>query len=205
MSKQARADMLVLFLCLFAGILGGILIVGCNMIIQAKTDVENVKNELTIISELKSQINQLKEDIKRIDEQIQPQYIPETEETITPEEIKDPAGISRGAQRPEPIKMKVTAYDLSFQSCRKYPDHPEYGITASGTRVKEWHTIAAGPELAFGTRVFIPYFQDKPNKGIFTVEDRGSAIKNGCIDIYMPDYEDCMEFGVRELEVYILN
>ena len=60
------------------------------------------------------------------------------------------------------------------------------------------------PELEFGTKVYIPHFKDKPNKGIFTVHDRGSAIKDGCIDIYMPDHDDCMKFGVRYLEVYVL-
>lgn len=101
--------------------------------------------------------------------------------------------------------MKVTAYDLSYVSCKKYPDHPEYGETASGYMVQEWHTVAAGSELEFGTRLYIPYFKDKPNKGIFTVEDRGSAIKNGCIDIYMPDSEDCKKFGVRYLEAYVID
>lgn len=120
-------------------------------------------------------------------------------------EEPDPAPISRGYERIKPIIMRVTAYDLSYASCRKYPDNPEYGITASGIRVKEWHTIAAGPELPFGTKVYIPYFKDKPNKGIFTVQDRGSAIKENCLDVYMSNNKDCKDFGLRYLEVYILG
>lgn len=201
MNKQAVKDLMVLWL----GIIVCIQVIGYCMIINAANDINSMKSKLPVINELKSQIDQLKEDIRRIEIHKQLQQTPITEEDVQPEEILLIKDISRGDQREEPIKMKVTAYDLSFQSCRKNPDHPEYGITASGTRVKEWHTIAAGPELPFGTQVFIPYFQDKPNKGIFVVEDRGSAITNGCIDIYMPDYDDCMEFGVRELDVFILD
>lgn len=195
MSKQARADILVFWL----GVIGCILVIGYCMVIKVAAEIDNVRNELEVISELKSQITQLKKDVERIEEREQPQLNEDVEM------IEQPEDISRGFERLEPVKMRVTAYDLSYSSCRKYPDHPEYGITASGTRVKEWHTIAAGPELPFGTQVFIPYFEDKPNKGIFVVEDRGSAIKANCLDIYMPNNEDCMNFGVRELDVYILN
>ena len=122
-----------------------------------------------------------------------------------PEIITEPETVSRGSTRAEPIIMRVTAYDLSYASCKKYPDHPEYGITASGVKVKEHHSIAAGPELPFGTKIFIPYFQDKPNKGIFTVQDRGSAIKENCLDVYMESNDDCNDFGLQYLEVYVLD
>lgn len=190
MSRQARVYLLIIWL----GLIGCILVIGYCMVIN-----------VAAIGELKSQVNLLEEEIKRIEVENQPHPTPETEVTEQPERAEETEEISRGDQKSEPTKMKVTAYDLSYQSCKKYPDHPEYGITASGVRVKEWHTIAAGPALPFGTQVFIPYFEDKPNKGIFTVEDRGSAIKDDCIDIYMPDYEDCMEFGIRELDVYVLD
>jgi len=101
--------------------------------------------------------------------------------------------------------MRVTAYDLSYDSCGKYPSHPEYGITASGKEVKQWHTVAVGKNMKFGTRIYIPYFRDEPNGGIFVVEDRGGAIGNDCIDIYMSSHSDCMRFGVRYLDVYILE
>lgn len=195
MNKQARVDILIFLL----GLIGCIMVVGFSSVNKVAIDIDIIKNELTIIDQLKSQINQIKEDIKHISEQKQAQP------TVEIGEIEQPEDISRGYERPEPIKMRVTAYDLSYQSCKKRPDHPEYGVTASGTRVKEWHTIAAGPSIPFGTQIFIPYFEDKPNKGTFIVEDRGSAIKDGCIDIYMPDYDDCMDFGVRELDVFILD
>jgi len=111
----------------------------------------------------------------------------------------------RGGERGTKRIMEVTAYDLSYKSCGKLPNHPEYGITASGERVKEWYTVAAGPELPFGTQIFIPYFAEMPNNGVFTVQDRGGSIKDGCIDVFIADNTACMEFGRRELEVWILE
>jgi len=103
----------------------------------------------------------------------------------------------RGGERGTKRIMEVTAYWEG--SCGKAPDDPLYGITASGEYVRNGF-IAAGPELEIGTEVYIPYF-DK----VFTVMDRGSMIGNGCIDVYMEDYVSCIEFGRRQLEVYILN
>jgi 3D (Asp-Asp-Asp) domain-containing protein len=111
----------------------------------------------------------------------------------------------RGGDRGTMRIMSITAYDLSVESCGKLPNHPEYGITASGERVREWFTVAAGPELKFGTQIYIPYFADKPNKGIFTVQDRGSAVKDGCIDVYIADNAECWRFGRQRLEVWVME
>jgi 3D (Asp-Asp-Asp) domain-containing protein len=110
--------------------------------------------------------------------------------------------ISRG-ERGERRTMEVTAYDLSYASCGKHPSHPQYGITASGVHVTEWQTVAMGPSIPFGTKIYIPYFADKPNGGIFIVEDRGGAITDRHIDVYIASNQECMEFGRRELEVWI--
>ena len=104
---------------------------------------------------------------------------------------KTDRGEPRGTRR----IMEVTAYDLSYESCGKLPNHPEYGITASGEPVKEWYTVAAGKELKFGTRVYIPYFADKPNGGVFVVQDRGGGVGNGQLDVYMKTAKECFEFG----------
>lgn len=113
--------------------------------------------------------------------------------------------INRGGDRPEKINMRVTAYDLSYESCQKYKSDPEYGITASGKYVQEWVTVAAGKELKFGTKIYIPFFCDSPCKGWFTVQDRGGAIKRNCIDIFIADHETMDLFGVKKLDVFILK
>lgn len=174
--------------------------------------IDNDMQKITLqeqIAQQKEQIEALKEELAVLHSKMPVDGFKGTDNKLPSNEIKieieqdDKA--SRNADSRTPVLMRVTAYDLSYQSCKKYPNHPEYGITASGHKVQEWHTVAASPDIPFGTKIFIPYFADKINKGIFTVEDRGSAIKEGCLDIYMPNHDDCIEFGVKELEVYILG
>lgn len=101
--------------------------------------------------------------------------------------------------------FEVTAYTLREEECGKAPDHPEYGITASGKYVTAWQTIAGPKSLPFGTKVYIPFFKDKPNGGWFIVEDRGGAIVEGHLDVYMENLSEALNFGRRKLEVYILE
>jgi 3D (Asp-Asp-Asp) domain-containing protein len=99
--------------------------------------------------------------------------------------------------------LEITAYTAGFESCQKHPDDPLYGITYSGNRVKEWHTVAAGPDIPIGTRIFIPELADKPNGGMFVVEDRGGAISNAHLDIYMDRLQDARNWGRQHLEVLL--
>jgi 3D (Asp-Asp-Asp) domain-containing protein len=163
---------------------------------QLKANDQKIETLLTRedIEPLSQKINELENRIEELEAQVY-----RNAETIS--EVRENS-ISRSGARSR--IMRVTAYCLEYEDCKKHPDHPEYGETASGYMVQEWHTVAAGPELPFGTKLYIPYFRDRSNGGIFTVEDRGSAIKNGCLDIYMADTNDCKKFGVKYLEVYVL-
>lgn len=75
--------------------------------------------------------------------------------------------------------------------------------TARGTIAETWYTIAAGPGLPMGTVVYIPYFASQPNGGWFVVEDRGGAITNSKLDIWMGTMSECTNFGRRNLECYV--
>jgi len=48
--------------------------------------------------------------------------------------------------------------------------------SSSKERAKEGITVAAHPDFAFGTKLFIPALKDKVGNGNFKVEDRGSAV-----------------------------
>ena len=74
-------------------------------------------------------------------------------------------------------------------------------ITSTGTKPTEGRTIAVDPTvIPYGSKVYIPQFDR-----VFIAEDCGSAIKGNRIDIYMDDYNRCMEFGFRDIDIYILN
>lgn len=102
---------------------------------------------------------------------------------------------------PQVKTLNASAYTAS--TCGKSSSDKGYGKTASGKIAQSWYTVAAGSGYPIGTIIYIPYFKDKPNGGWFVVQDRGSAISNNRVDIYMDSYGDCKKFGRRNLECYI--
>lgn len=73
-------------------------------------------------------------------------------------------------------------------------------ITSTGTTPK-WGTIAVDPTvIPYGTKVYIPEFDM-----VFIAEDTGSAIKGNRIDIFMDTEDHCNEWGVRDIDIYIMS
>lgn len=95
----------------------------------------------------------------------------------------------------------ISAYCPCAICCGKYSS----GYTASGSIAKQYYTIAAPSSIPFGTKVYIPYFKDAPNKGIFVVQDRGGAISANRIDIFFNEHQQALNFGRKYLKVYILE
>ena len=120
--------------------------------------------------------------------------------------IIEQAEISRGGFRfKSQMDMVATAYDLSYESCGKYPDHPEYGMTASGTKAQPG-TVAVDPDvIPLGTKLYIASTDGSPDYGFATALDTGSAIKGYRVDLFMEDNETAMNYGIRQVKVYILE
>lgn len=97
--------------------------------------------------------------------------------------------------------LNTSAYTAS--TCGKKPGSKGYGKTANGATASSWYTVAAGKAYPMGTVIYIPALKNKPNGGWFVVQDRGGAISNNKLDIYMSTYNECIQFGRRNLECYI--
>lgn len=97
------------------------------------------------------------------------------------------------------MMFELTAYTAGYESTQKKRGEPGYGITASGAPVREGVTIACPPSMAFGTTVEIEGLGER------TCQDRGSAITEGHIDVYMDDLNDARAFGRQERRVRILK
>lgn len=119
---------------------------------------------------------------------------------VTAQNAKNLAKVVEGIE-PQVRTLNTSAYTAS--TCGKSPSSPGYGITSSGARASAWYTVAAGSAYPVGTVIYIPYFANKPNGGWFVVQDRGGAIKNNKLDVYMDTYRECEIFGRRNLECYI--
>ncbi len=94
------------------------------------------------------------------------------------------------------ITVTATAYCPCSICCGSYAN----GITASGDTATAGYTVAASPDIPFGTKLYIPYFDR-----IFEVQDRGSAIQGTRLDIYFNTHDEALRFGIKDLEVYILE
>ena len=86
---------------------------------------------------------------------------------------------------------KITAYCPCTKCCGK-----TNGITASGARATAGVTVAASSKFAFGTKLNI-------NGHIYTVQDRGGAIKGNKIDIFVNSHAEALAWGVRYLPVSV--
>lgn len=71
-------------------------------------------------------------------------------------------------------------------------------VTASGTTPTEGRTIAMGRAYPFGTKV-------KILGHIYTVEDRGGAIGNKSVDLFMNSQSKAIQFGRKYIPVEILD
>ena len=78
------------------------------------------------------------------------------------------------------------------------------GITATGTVPKRveggWSTIAVDPRvIPYGTKVYVE------NYGYAIAEDTGGAIKGNRVDLYMNSVSAALNWGRRNVTIYILN
>lgn len=88
------------------------------------------------------------------------------------------------------FEMEATAYTAD--------DGDGNGITAIGLPA-HYGTVAVDPDvIELGTRLFIPGY------GIAIAADTGGAIDGMIIDLCMDTYEDCIEFGRQDVDVYVL-
>lgn len=78
----------------------------------------------------------------------------------------------------------LTAYEWTGDPCAN-GNYPTCGYTA------------ACNSLPLGTRIYIE------GLGEYVIEDRG-GMADEVIDIYMGDYDSCIQFGIQHADVYII-
>ena len=88
---------------------------------------------------------------------------------------------------------KITAYCSCSKCCGKAT-----GRTASGTKATAGRTVAASSKFAFGTKLNI-------GGHIYTVEDRGGAVNGNKIDIFVNTHAEALQWGVRYMNVSVVN
>ena len=113
-------------------------------------------------------------------------------EPAIPEQV--PAPVQEPSRGERVLMMEATAY--CYTGNRTY----------TGTWPVEGRTIAVDPEvMPLGSRVYVSCESWPEIDGTYVAEDTGGAIKGNIIDVYMQDYDTCIQFGRRQVEVRVLG
>jgi 3D (Asp-Asp-Asp) domain-containing protein len=76
------------------------------------------------------------------------------------------------------------------------------GISKSGAPIKPGHVAADPKVIPLGSMIYV----DSPLMGgIYQVKDTGELVKGKIIDIFIPSYEACKDFGRRAVKVQVLR
>lgn len=99
---------------------------------------------------------------------------------------------------PKVVTLNTSAYCSCSKCCGT-----SNGVTSSGNKASAWYTVAAGGKYPIGTIIYIPALSKSANCGWFEVQDRGGAITNGKLDIFVGSHSEAIQFGRKNLECYI--
>ena len=89
---------------------------------------------------------------------------------------------------------RITHYCDCERCCGKWAG----GKTASGTIPTRYQTIAVDPaEIPLGATVYIEGY------GYRIAEDTG--VSSGTIDVFCPDHQLCLRYGVKRREVWLIE
>lgn len=99
--------------------------------------------------------------------------------------------------------VTVTHYCTCKKCCGKSPDHPAYGITASGRKATPYVTVAVDPSvIPLGSDVIVDY-----GYGVleyYRADDTGSGVGGKHIDLCVSSHEEAINLGVRTATVYVV-
>ena len=114
--------------------------------------------------------------------------------TLTPETPIELDANGRPVNYVKKLTGKATAY------CK--------GTTcATGVKVRPGYIAVNPKQIPYGTKMYIVSADGKYNYGYSIAADTGGFAKNGSAiaDLYMYSYDDCIQFGRRNIEIYILD
>lgn len=81
------------------------------------------------------------------------------------------------------------------------------GITATGQRAMPGRVAVNPRQIPYGTKMYIVSSDGRYCYGYAEASDTGGFARQGTatVDLYMHSYSDCMQFGRRSVEIYILE
>lgn len=120
---------------------------------------------------------------------------------VVPEVKEEPTIIDPMAKFPSIENATLTHYCICKKCCGKEPDHPAYGITASGRTAEPYLSVAVDPFLIpLGSTVYIDYGDGEIKE--YRADDTGSGVAGAHIDLCVTEHEEALELGVKTVRVW---
>lgn len=95
----------------------------------------------------------------------------------------------------------VTHYCICSKCCGKSPDHPAYGITASGKLATPGVSVGVDPDvIPLGADVLVDYGDGEIH--YYRADDTGIGISGNHIDLCVGSHQEALELGVRSATVW---
>lgn len=169
-----------------------------------KVESNDIQNQELLLGNLKK--NSEDQDSLEITDKEIPENIDTSIEKEIPKNIatsiKSEGSVSDSNNSRKSIKVELTAYSNDKRCSDNWNSQ-----TAMGTETRVG-VVAAPKNIPLGSKLYIPELKNYKEDGIFDVEDRGGAIKvkkdgTYIIDVWMPTYEEAVQFGRKTTTVYI--
>lgn len=129
-------------------------------------------------------------------------FVPEPVPGPAVQVISELAGPAEPDPGPPPEAHVIEGCTVTWytaDTCGKSPEHPAYGVTASGLPVEEGVTCAVDRSvIPLFSEVYVEYADG--TVGQFQATDTG--VKGEWVDIYTPDYDYAVRCGLQKLTVY---
>lgn len=155
---------------------------------------EKYNKQIKFINEQENKINKLNEEIEKKNQTIESK---DSKIHSLEQQLEKSQHDSESPMRQ--LDMELTFYTSGYESTQKKKGDKGYGITASGTVATEGRTVACPPSMGFGTKLYIDGF------GYRVCEDRGGAITEGHIDVYVNDVSKAKQLGRQTRRVSIVK
>lgn len=135
-----------------------------------------------------------------------PENAPEAQEIpamAIPQEvvIAETATTIEADKLPQIVNATLTHYCICEKCCGKTPDHPAYGITASGREAEPYVSVAVDPfMIELGSTVYVDYGDGEIHE--YRADDTGSAIAGAKIDLCVGSHDEALELGIKTVKVW---
>ncbi len=152
-----------------------------------KNQEEKARKEIEIAKKERLSKQQIKQ------EQTKKQEIAKQTQQKKSSQVTSRSTSSRTSNNSGYMQFTATGYCPCSKCCGK-----TNGVTSSGVKAKAGVTVAMPSKYAFGTQIEIK------GMGIYTVQDRGGAIKGNKVDIFFNTHQEALNFGRRTVYIKIL-